>query len=349
MNNNQNNQSVKAAVIDNIIVAMSGCVASDVLQILEQVLVDEFTDLQIERMQTLPMEMKDSIDEQNCYIIKLFQYKKKNLKEATRYGYLLAVKRLVTVIYKPLTRMDEVDIYHYLNWYEDHNTYSGGKKNSAITINNERRFLSAFFSWMRKEKLITENPVYGVEPLKTVRKPIDYFSDEEMAKLRDGCRNLRDRAMMEVMRSTGARVGEIAAITIDMVDFATGDIMICGERGDRYRPIFLDAEARHHCRKYLDSRTDDTPALFVQLKKPHSALTPCGMRMAMKEIAKQAGVTSRVYPHKMRKTLGMDLKNRGVDIGTIQEILGHASPSVTANYYAQSTPDTLRTARKRAA
>lgn len=344
-----NNQSVKAAVIDNVIVSMTSYVDTDILQILENVMIEEFADLQIEKIQTLPIEMKDSIDAQNQYLIKLFLYKKKKLKEATKYGYLTAVKRLVTIIYKPLVEVDEMDIYRYLNWYEDRNISDGGKKNSPTTINNERRFLSAFFTWLRKEKLIAENPVDGIEPLKEIRKPIDYFSPEEIAMLRDGCRDLRDRALIEVLRSTGARVGEIAAITIDMVDFATGDIMICGEKGERYRPIYLDAEARHHYRKYLDSRTDDNPALFVHKRKPYGALSTCGMRSAMKVIAHDAGVTSRVYPHKMRKTLGMDLKNRGVDIGTIQEILGHANSSVTENYYAQSTPDTLRITRKRAA
>lgn len=100
--------------------------------------------------------------------------------------------------------------------------------------------------------------------------------------------------------------------------------MICGEKGDRYRPIYLDGEARYHLKKYLDSRTDTDPHLFVGKKAPHRPLTTSAIRREMKVIAERTGVTCRVYPHKMRKTLGMDLKNHGVDIGTIQEIMGHA-------------------------
>lgn len=344
-----NNQNIKTTVIDNVIVMMSNYMTPDMLQILEKTMIDELADVKLERLNTLPMEMKDSVDSQNQYIIKLFLYKKKNLKNATKYGYLMAVKRLITLIYKPLTQVDEMDIYRYLDWYENKNMKETGKKNQASTINNERRFLSAFYSWMRKEKMIPDNPVDAVEPLKIARKPIDYYTEEEMAMLRDGCASLRDRAIIEVFRSSGARVGEIVAITVDMVDWATGDIMICGEKGDRYRPIYLDGEARYHLKKYLESRTDTDPHLFVSKKAPNKPLTTSAIRREMKVIADRVGVTCRVYPHKMRKTLGMDLKNHGVDIGTIQEILGHAGPQVTAMYYAQSTPETLRTARKRAA
>ena len=106
-----------------------------------------------DRINTLPMEMKDSIDNQNGYILQLFLYKKKKLQDGTKYGYVSAIKRLVTMVYKPLTDMEESDIYYYLDWYENRNVPITGKKNQARTINNERRFLSAFFTWMRKEKL----------------------------------------------------------------------------------------------------------------------------------------------------------------------------------------------------
>ncbi|MGL6217741.1 MAG: tyrosine-type recombinase/integrase, partial [Lacrimispora sphenoides] len=219
--------------------------------------------------------------------------------------------------------------------------------NQAVTVNNERRFLSAFFTWMRKEKLIGENPVEATDPLKTVRKPIDYFKPEEMAKMRDACKKPRERALIEVLRSTGARVGELVDITIDQIDWRTGDIVILGEKNDKYQPIFLDDEARYYYRQYLDSRSDDSPYMFPQCREPHEKLSTSGIRSILKTIGNRAKLKCRVYPHKLRKTLGMSLKNKGVDIGTIQEILRHSSPSVTAIYYAQSTPDTLRNVRER--
>ena len=341
-----NSQTAKAHLIDNVLVEMSQYISSEILQILERALAEELVKVALEEITTLPMELKDSVDEQNSYIIQLFLYKKKKLKGGTKYNYLNSVKRLITLIYKPLNQIDEIDIYRFLDWYENHNGNTGGK-NQPVTINNERRNLCAFFNWMRKEKLIAANPVEAIEPLKVIRKPIDYFRPDEIAKLRDGCKTLRERAIVEVLRSTGARVGEVISITRDMINWETGDIMILSEKGERYRTIYLDPEARYHLHKYLNDRSDYTPQLFVHSRKPYKSLSTCGVRLILKDIAERVDITSRVYPHKMRKTLGMNLKNSGVDIGTIQEILGHAGPEVTAAYYAQSTPQTLRQVRER--
>lgn len=120
------------------------------------------------------------------------------------------------------------------------------------------------------------------------------------------------------------------------------------EKSGRYRTIYLDEVARYHLQKYISQREDDDPALFVASRKPFGRLHTCGIRNILKQIAKREGMQCRVYPHKLRKTLGMNLKNSGVDLGSIQEILGHSNPAVTSRYYAESTPDTLRSVRKRA-
>jgi len=256
---------------------------------------------------------------------------------------------LITVIEKPLTQVDEIDIDYYLRWYEQRNIASGKGKNQASTCNSERRYLSAFFTWLRKEKFITYNPVELVEPLKEVRKPIDYFSLSQIEDLREGCKTLRDRAIIEVLRSTGARVGEIPHINKDDIDWKTGDVSILSEKSGKYRTLYIDEVAMRYLKKYLNSREDNNEALFVWDKKPYQRLEKSGIRAAMKSIAKRENVQYRVYPHKMRKTLGMQLKNRGVDIGLIQEVMGHANPVVTSRYYAESTPETLRQVRMRAA
>lgn len=341
-----NGQTIKAQVINNIIVAMAEHVAKDVLDILHQVIIKEFVNVNMEEITTLPVEYQNDTDQKNKYIIQLFIVKKK-IKDNTKQAYLSSVKRLITLIDKPLDRIEESDISYYLSWYEKRNINACGKKNQAVTVNNERRFLSAFFTWMRKEKLNSENPVEATDPLKAIKKPIDYFKPEEMTKMKDACKSYRERALVEVLRSTGARVGELVEITLDQIDWNTGDIMILGEKSDKYRPIFLDDDAKYYYRKYMESRNDDSPFMFPQCKAPHAQMTTSGIRSILKSIGKRAMVKSRVYPHKIRKTLGMTLKNKGVDIGTIQEIMGHGSPSVTAAYYAQSTPDTLRNVRER--
>ena len=342
-------QAVKAEIINNVMVAMSYYIQQQtILSMLEQVMQQELVRVNMEEITTLPAERQDSIAERNKYLIQLFMIKKRNLKRGKLEGYLGAIKRLITVITnKSLDQMDETDMEWYLSRYEQREGLHG--KLEATTYNNERRFLSAFYTWMRKAKFIADNPVEGTEPKKVTLKPIDYYSPEEIVKIRDACRNVRERAIIEVFRSTGARVGEIAEITMEQVNLETGDVWIQGEKGGKYRTLYLDDDARHYYRLYLDTREDDCPYMFPRSRRPYGKMTTCAFRGIMKDIGGRAGITSRVYPHKMRKTLGMNLKNKGVDIGTIQEVLGHASPAVTSQYYAQSTPHTLRSVRERVA
>ncbi len=340
-------QDTKVKVRDRILIAMKEHLPMDVLAILETVLAKEFAAVSMEEMNLLPVDVRNSVEEQNRQIVELFKYKKRNLKPATIDNYLRAVGQIATMTGKALTRIDDMDIYNYLQWYENRNMSITGKRNQNSTINNERLYLSAFFSWMRKNRLRTDNPVEVTERRKVVRKPIDYFKRDDMAKLRDACQTTRDRALVEVLRSTGARVNEITAITTDMIDWQTGDIVIQSEKSDKYRTIWLDDDARHYLRKYLDSRADNVPYLFVHSRGAHGQLKAGGIRTILKELKKRSEIKGRAYPHKFRKTLGMELKNRGADIGLIQEIMGHASPAVTSMYYAESTPESLRIARQR--
>lgn len=342
-------QNIKNEIVNNIIVAMHEYLDSDSLHILEKILVSELVRVNMEEITTLPAIWHDNADKRNQYIIQLFDIKKK-LKANTKYNYISAIKRLVTLIQKPLDKMDTTDIYYYLNWYENKNALDFGKKNQATTVNNERRFLSAFFTWMRKEKIIIENPVEAIEPRRQVRKPIDYFRPKELAKLKDACQKPRERALVEVLRSTGARIGELAEIKLEQIDWATGDIMIIGEKSDRYRPLYLDDDAQYYYKMYLESRKDSAPYMFTQeTGSVRGKMSTAGLRGVLKNIGKRAGLKCRVYPHKLRKTLGMQLMNKGIDIGTISEIMGHADTKVTSEYYAQSTPKTLRYIRERAA
>ena len=343
------NVNIKTNIINNIMLQMSVYLDATTLDILQKVIEEQFVFLNIERITTLPAVVDRSTEEKNKYLLDLYRIKKKNLTKETLEQYLRSVKSLITQIDKPLTDMDEVDIDYYLRYYENRNVCNNGMRNQASTINNERRYLSAFYTWMRKEKFVAYNPVEAIEPRKERRKPIDYFKPAQMEELREGCANVRDRAIVEVLRSTGARVGEIVPINLSDIDWQTGDVTILGEKGGRYRVIYLDDVSRYYLRKYVDSRTDDNEALFVSLRGPYRRLHKTGIRAALKAIAKREQMRCRVYPHKMRKTLGMQLKNQGVDLGNIQEILGHSNPNVTSRYYAESTPDTLRDVRRRAA
>lgn len=341
------NASVKTEVINNIMLQMSMYLEKSTLDILQRVIEEQFVFLNMDRITTLPATVDRSTEEQNKYFLGLYKIKKRNLSPKTLEQYIRAMEAFVAVIDKPLTEVDTIDVDYYLRQYETRNVATGGKKNQASTMNNERRYLSAFFTWMRKERFITGNPVEAIEPFKEIRKPIDYFRPVQMEELREGCISVRDRAILEVFRSTGARIGEIVQINREDIDWQTGDVLICGEKGGRYRTIYLDEVARYHLRKYLDQRADDDEALFVADRKPFGRLHTSGIRNILKQISKRMDMDCRVYPHKLRKTLGMNLRNAGVDIGDVSDVLGHANTTVTKRHYAQATPETLRDIRRR--
>lgn len=343
------NNNIKSKMRDDIIVQMQQYLDTTILQILDSVLIDLFENVNMEERETLPAEVQNSIDEKNKYIIQLFLYKKSNLSKKTLTAYLESVKMLLTYTDKELTAINDIDIAGFLKWYEYRNKDTTGKRNKESSVNNQRKFLSAFFGWLRKEKLISDNPVETILPLPEPKKPIDFFSRTEIAELREACVDERERAILETLRSTGARVGELLTIDRHRINWDTGDVYIVGEKGGRYRALYLDEDCRYYLKKYLALREDDQPELFVSAKAPHNPLQKSAVEVILRKLGKRAGLTCRVYPHKFRKTLGMDLRNKGVEIGVIQEVLGHSSPEVTSKYYAESTTETLRGIRKRTA
>ena len=216
------NTNIKAEVINNVIFRMSQYVDRTTLDIMQKILEEQLVAVNMEEITTLPAELKVSYEEQNRYYIGLMMIKKKNLRQVTKNQYRDAATRLATALNKPLNKIDEIDIDYYLHWYSERSGKKGNK-NTAATVNNERRYLSAFFTWMRKEHFITFNPVENTEALKEVRKPIDYFRPAEMEELREGCESKRDRAIIEVFRSTGARIGEIAPLNREDIDWSYHD------------------------------------------------------------------------------------------------------------------------------
>ncbi len=339
----------KQEFLNNVIVQMAGILPPEQLHILEQTILDEMAGIRMEGVTTLPSAYQDEIDGKNAYIIQLF-ISTKRLEIKTKKQYLISIRKLILLIRnKTLPEMDRTDIRYYMTWYSKRKNH--GRPLEPTTINNERRNLSSFWQWMIREGFTSSNPVESVEPLRVVQKKIDYFEVDDILDMRDACQNNRERAILEIFRSTGARIGEIVDITLDQVDLQTGDISVITEKGRRWNTLYLDGEARHYLRKYLDEREDDSPYLIVNSRAPHRKMSVEGLRGAIKRIGKRAGVTqrTRVYPHKWRKTLGMTLINKGCDIGTVQAVLGHANPDVTSRYYAQMTPATVRHIRERVA
>lgn len=187
-------QNIKREIIDNIVVTMSIYISDqDTIAILDSVISSELTKVNLQEICSLPAEWKTDAEQRNAYLIELFKIKKRALKKATLDGYVRSVKHFAEMIGKPLDKADTFDVEWYLAQYEKRPGTKGPRVQNT-TYNNERRFLSAFYTWMRKAKIIEENPVEATEPKKVALKPIDYFSRAEIIHMRDACKNVRERA-----------------------------------------------------------------------------------------------------------------------------------------------------------
>lgn len=318
--------NAKEKLKNDILVGMRVYLDTTTSAILEAIIVKAVQNIEITELETLPA----TVDNTNQYIIELFMARKAiKLSKKTVNRYLETINEFVTLVNKPLNKMSESDIEYYLQMKKPNN--------SNRSLNNLRRNLSAFYTWMRKMKIISENPCDGIEPFTEVVKPIEHLEAEETEQLKAGCKHKRDRALIEFMRSTALRRGEIPQVTIKDIDFRTGKITIFGEKAQRYRTVFLDSVAIHYIREYLDERgvsENSSQPLFTYLRGDKTkGLDVEGIYASIKKIAKSAGMDKRVYPHLFRKTTATNICKRGGSDSAAGEYLGHAPKSVTERNY----------------
>lgn len=329
---------MKEKVINEILMQMEPHINAQVLRLLENVIIKALYYVEIAKKET---ELSTELDD-NLYLLRLYEtnVRKDGLSPKTIDAYMASMKNMLCCTNKNIRHITSVDIKFYLDRYE-------GKGNSVDTVNNERRFLSAVFTWYRKHGIIAANPVEAVPVKKGRKKPIDYLKGEELERLRMACTNPRERALMEFLLSTGARVGEIPQIKKEDVNWQTGEILIFAHKTSDYRTVFLNDAAKVHLEKYLDSRKDDSDALFAGLKKPHQAVKEDGLRQIIKNIGKKAGFKRRIYPHLFRKTMATTLRMKDCAIEDIQQILGHKDASTTLGFYAAANGEHLRQVHNR--
>ena len=208
--------------------------------------------------------------------------------------------------------------------------YKNQSNASKSTIDNIRRVLSSFFSWLEDEGYISKNPVRRIHRIKTKRVVKDVLSDENFEVLRDKCDNIRDLAMIELLASTGIRVGELVNLNIDDVLFSERECVVLG-KGDSERIVYFDAKTKIHLQKYLESRNDDNPALFVSLRKPHNRLGIPGVEKRMRNLGNEAEI-KKIHPHKFRRTMATNAIDKGMPIEQVQRLLGHVQIDTTMQY-----------------
>ena len=208
--------------------------------------------------------------------------------------------------------------------------YQAKKQSSKVTMDNIRRILSSFFSWLEDEDYIIKSPVRRIHKVKASKTIKETYTDENLELMRDNCAELRDLAMIDMLASTGMRVGEMVLLNRDDINFNERECVVFG-KGDKERMVYFDARTKLHLRQYLDSRTDDNPALFVSLRSPHNRLTIGGIEVRLRELGQKLGI-SKVHPHKFRRTLATMAIDKGMPIEQLQRLLGHQRIDTTLQY-----------------
>lgn len=269
---------------------------------------------------------------QNFFIAK----KVEGLADSSLNYYSLQLRRFFEVISKDLKEITTNDIRYYLAKRQ-----IDCPKLSKVTLNNERRVLNTFFGWCQSEDYVVKNPMSAIGMIKQPKRIKAAFSEIEMEKLRDACRNLRDKAMIEVLYSTGVRCQELVNIKIDDID---GDQISVIGKGDKERVVYLNAKAQVALKRYLDSRNDGSPYLFVSFRKP-TALTKGRVESAIRELGEIAGVKN-THPHRFRRTAATLALNRGMPIEQVQQMLGHESIGTTT-LYARSSEQNVKASHRK--
>lgn len=225
---------------------------------------------------------------------------------------------------KGITHMTTDDLRTYLTDYQKINNCSKG------SIDNIRRNLSSFFSWLEEENYILKSPMKRIHKIKTDKVIKDTYSDETLELLRDNCNCLRDLAIIDLLSSTGMRVGELVRLNINDIDFENRECVVFG-KGNKERPVYFDARTKIHLKNYLNSRTDSNPALFVSLDKPHNRLNISGVEIRLRQLGRRLGI-SKVHPHKFRRTVATKAIDKGMPIEQVQSLLGHSQIDTTMHY-----------------
>ena len=238
--------------------------------------------------------------------------------------YRKTIETMSEKIGKGITHITTNDLRSYLT------DYQAERKSSKVTIDNIRRILSSFFSWLEDEDYILKSPVRRIHKVKTAVTIKETYTDEALETMRDHCDSLRDLALIDMLASTGMRVGELVLLNRDDINFEERECVVFG-KGSKERMVYFDARTKIHLQNYLAQRTDRNNALFVSLKAPYERLQIGGVESRLRELGKRLALP-RVHPHKFRRTLATMAIDKGMPIEQLQRLLGHQRIDTTLQY-----------------
>ena len=313
---------MKELVKQEIMNAMNAVLNFQQMTMLEKVIHQSFHNVEI-KMQN---KENQNFTDNNQSILSLFISSKKveGCSEKSLKYYLSTIDTLLLKLKKKITDISTNDLRFYLANYQE------VKKSSKVTIDNIRRIFSSFFSWLEDEDYILKSPVRRIHKIKTPRIIKEILSDEEIEVLRDNCKQIRDLTLIEILISTGIRVGELVKINRKDINFHERSCIVTG-KGNKEREVYFDARSKIHLTQYLKSRTDDNEALFVSLSKPHQRLSIGGVENILRKLGLKTQI-NKVHPHKFRRTLATMAIDKGMPIEHVQKLLGHVKIDTTLHY-----------------
>ena len=244
--------------------------------------------------------------------------------EKTLIYYKNTIQQMLDSIGKSVCTIVTEDLRTYLAEYQKE------KQSSKVTIDNIRRIFSSFFAWLEDEDYIIKSPVRRIHRIKAASTIKETYTDEQLEAMRDNCDNPRDLALIDILASTGMRVGELVRLSRDDISFDERECIVFG-KGDKERMVYFDARTKIHLQNYLDSRTDNNDALFVSLKAPYNRMKIGGIELRLREMGKRLNI-EKVHPHKFRRTLATVAIDKGMPIEQLQKLLGHQRIDTTLQY-----------------
>ena len=302
----------KTEIINNVMQQMLSLLDNSQLKALQKVLTDVIMD--------------ENQEPQHLDYIELFISAKKveGCSQKTLSYYKKTISTMLSTVNKSPIQMTTEDLRTYLIDYQIQ------KGSGKITIDNIRRILSSFFAWLEDEDYIVKSPIRRIHKIKTSINIKETYSDEELEKMRDSCTEPRDLAIIDMLSSTGMRIGEMVLLNRADINFTERECVVFG-KGSKERLVYFDARTKIHLNNYLASRTDDNPALFVSLRNPHSRLQINGIESRLKTVGRSLGIC-RIHPHKFRRTLATMAIDKGMPIEQLQKLLGHKRIDTTLQY-----------------
>ena len=275
---------------------------------------------------TISEKVCDGSENENGNKADLFLASKRveGCSEKTLAYYKSTIEAALSTVGKDIRHIETEDLRQYLTEYQRR------KQSRKVTIDNIRRILSSFFSWLEDEDYILKSPVRRIHRVKTSTTIKETYSDEALETMRDSCQNLRDLAIIDMLASTGMRVGEMVRLNRSDIDYNERECVVFG-KGEKERLVYFDARTKIHLQNYLASRTDTEPALFVTLRAPFKRLQIGGVETRLREMGKQLDIP-KVHPHKFRRTLATVAIDKGMPIEQLQQLLGHQRIDTTLKY-----------------